>query len=103
MAQDLTDTQWAYIEPLLPELPRRVDGRGCPWQDSREVLNGILWILRTGAQWSEMPDRYPPYQTYRRPSPISTMAQSRCHGPTAGGVGTGFGTARQNQPERMFH
>ena len=37
------------------------------------------------------------------PSPISTMAQSRCHGPTAGGVGTGFGTARQNQPGRMFH
>ena len=66
MAQDLTDTQWAYIEPLLPELPRRVDGRGRPWRDSRKVLNGILWILRTGAQWSEMPDRYPPYQTCHR-------------------------------------
>ena len=48
MAQGLTDTQWAYIEPLLPELPRRVDGRGRPWRDSREVLNGILWILLNG-------------------------------------------------------
>ena len=63
MAQDLTDAQWAFIEPLLPELPKRKDGRGRPWRDSREVLNGILWILRTGAQWSEMPDRYPPCQT----------------------------------------
>ena len=66
MAQDLTNAQWAFIEPLLPELPTRSDGRGRPWRDSREVLNGILWILRTGAQWLEMPDRYPPYQTCHR-------------------------------------
>lgn len=66
MAQDLTDAQWAFIEPLLPALPKRKDGRGRPWRDSREVLNGILWILRTGAQWSEMPDRYPPCQTCHR-------------------------------------
>jgi hypothetical protein len=30
------------------------------------VLNGILWILRTGAQWADLPDRYPPYQTCHR-------------------------------------
>ena len=66
MAKDLTDAQWAFIEPLLPELPQRPDRRGRPWRDSREVLNGILWILRTGAQWSEMPSRYPPYQTCHR-------------------------------------
>lgn len=66
MAQDLTNAQWAFIEPLLPEPKRRSDGRGRPWRDSREVLNGILWILRTGAQWSEMPRRYPPYQTCHR-------------------------------------
>ncbi|MFO0378246.1 MAG: transposase, partial [Cyclobacteriaceae bacterium] len=35
-------------------------------QDQREVLNGILWICRTGAQWNEMPDKYPPYQTCHR-------------------------------------
>jgi len=66
MAKDLSDAQWAFIEPLLPALPKRSDGRGRPWRDSRQVLNGILWVLRTGAQWSEMPHRYPPYQTCHR-------------------------------------
>jgi transposase len=47
---DLTDEQWVVLEPLIGEMPRRVDGRGRPWRSSREVLNGILWILRTGAQ-----------------------------------------------------
>ena len=41
-------------------------GKGRPWRNSREVLNGILWILRTGAHWSELPDSYPPYQTCHR-------------------------------------
>ena len=44
----------------------REDGRGRPWRDSRDVLNGILWILRTGAPWKDLPDRYPPYQTCHR-------------------------------------
>ena len=52
---DLTDEQWAILRPLIPEPPRRDD-----------VLNGILWILRTGAPWQDMPERYPPYQTCHR-------------------------------------
>ena len=63
---DLTDVQWAVLEPLIGAMPRRADGRGRPWRSSREVLNGILWILRTGAQWAELPERYPPYQTCHR-------------------------------------
>lgn len=63
---DLTDEQWAVLEPLIGELPRRADGRGRPWRSSRDVLNGILWILRTGAQWADLPGRYPPYQTCHR-------------------------------------
>ena len=63
---DLTDEQWSVIQPLIPDLPRRPDGKGRPWKDSREVINGILWILRTGAPWYDMPDRYPPYQTCHR-------------------------------------
>ena len=66
MAQDLTDAQWAFIDPLLPPLPKRADGRGRPWRDSRPVLNGILWILCTGAQWAELPPHDPPYQTCHR-------------------------------------
>ena len=62
---DLTDTQWALIEPLF-EAKRRADGRGRPWRDPRDVLNGVLWVLRTGAPWKDLPDRYPPYQTCHR-------------------------------------
>jgi transposase len=63
---DLTNEQWSVLEPLIGELPRRSDGRGRPWRSSRDVLNGILWILRTGAQWADLPERYPPYQTCHR-------------------------------------
>jgi transposase len=63
---DLTDDQWAIVEPLLPKPRRRQDGRGRPWRDAREVLDGVLWILRTGAPWHDLPERYPPYQTCHR-------------------------------------
>jgi transposase len=42
------------------------DPRGRKERDPREVLNGILWILRTGAPWKDLPQRYPPYQTCHR-------------------------------------
>ena len=62
---DLTDAQWAILEPVFRP-KRRSDGRGRPWRDTRAVLNGVLWILRTGAQWRELPSKYPPYQTCHR-------------------------------------
>jgi transposase len=65
-AEELTDDQWALIAPLLPELPRRADGRGRPWRDNRAVMNGVLWVLRTGAPWADLPARFPPYQTCHR-------------------------------------
>lgn len=62
---DLTDAQWAKLDPFFrPQ--RRADGKGRPWRDTRAVLNGVLWILRTGAPWHDLPDRYPPYQTCHR-------------------------------------
>jgi transposase len=67
ITMDLTDDQWYIIQPLIPDPPRRPDGKGIPWKDARDVMNGILWILRTGAPWYDMPDRYPsPYQTCHR-------------------------------------
>ena len=63
---DLTDEQWEILEPLIPDPPRRADGKGRPWRDPRDVLNGILWVLRTGAPWHDLPERYPPYQTCHR-------------------------------------
>ena len=61
---DLTDAQWVILKPLLRTPSRRKRGR--PWRDARAVLNGILWVLRTGAPWHDLPDRYPPYQTCHR-------------------------------------
>jgi transposase len=63
---DLTDAQWDRISVLIPDPPRRADNRGRPWRPARDVLNGILWVLRTGAPWKDLPDRYPPYQTCHR-------------------------------------
>ena len=63
---ELTDEQWAVLTPLIPEKPRREDGKGRPRRSSREVLEGICWVLRTGAQWADLPDRYPPFQTCHR-------------------------------------
>jgi transposase len=63
---DLTDEQWAVVEPLLPKPVMRVDGKGRPRVDNRAILNGILWVMRTGAPWHDMPKRYPPYQTCHR-------------------------------------
>src|SRR3569833_1787936 len=54
---DLTDQQWQWLELLLsPEKPRT----GRPNEDHRQILNGILWIHRTGAPWRDLPRRYGP-------------------------------------------
>src|SRR3984893_11464447 len=62
---DHTDAQGAFLEPQFRP-KRRNDGRGRPWQDTRAVLNGVLWVLRTGAPWHDLSARYPPYQTCHR-------------------------------------
>jgi transposase len=62
---ELTDEQWEMVEPLLRP-PRRADNRGRPWRDTRAVLHGVLWVLGTGAQWRELPEKYPPFQTCHR-------------------------------------
>ena len=55
---DLTDFEWGVIQPLLPNKPR-----GVPRVDDRRVLNGIFWVLRTGAPWRALPEGYGPYTT----------------------------------------
>lgn len=52
----LTAQQWKLIKPLLPKQNFKKGGR--PRKNDRRTLNGILWVLRTGAQWSEIPRRY---------------------------------------------
>ncbi|MBB6193584.1 transposase [Sphingobium wenxiniae] len=59
---ELTDREWAIIEPLLPNKPR-----GVARVDDRRVLNGIMWRFRSGATWAEVPERYgPPTTCYNR-------------------------------------
>ena len=57
---DVTDIQWARLEPLLPpEKP----WTGHPNLPHRSIINGILWIKRTRAPWRDIPERYGPWQT----------------------------------------
>ena len=63
---DLTNEQWEVLQEHLPEPPRRADGRGRPCVESRRCLNGILWVLRTGAPWKDLPGRYGAHQTVLR-------------------------------------
>ena len=63
---NLSNEQWSLINPLIPPPPARPDGRGRPWVDDRPVLDGILYILRTGAPWHFLPPEYPPHQTCHR-------------------------------------
>ena len=62
---DLSDREWEIARAMLPESgPYR--GCGRPLSDTRSVLNGVLWIMRSGEGWSRLPVRYPPYQTCHR-------------------------------------
>lgn len=63
--EELTDEQWTLLEPLFDK-PPTVQTRGRPRLEDREILNGILWILRSGARWCDLPERFPPYQTCHR-------------------------------------
>ena len=63
----LSDEQWQLVEPLLPQPKCRRDGRGRPWAPNRACLEGILWILQTGAAWRFLPDEFPsPSTCWRR-------------------------------------
>jgi transposase len=58
MRYALTDCEWFAIRPMLPNKPR-----GVPRVNDRRVLNGIFWILRSGAPWRDLPRGFGPYTT----------------------------------------
>ena len=63
---ELTDEEWEHIKPYIPE-EQTTGSRGRPSKDSRQMLNGIFWVLRSGAAWRDLPERYGPWQTvYKR-------------------------------------
>lgn len=57
---EVTDQQWQLVAPRLTRKPAKT---GRPARDPRDMLNGVLWVLRTGAPWRDLPDRYGPWQT----------------------------------------
>jgi transposase len=61
----LTDPRWKLSAPLF-ETAHRETKVGRPETPAREVLHGVLWILKTGARWKDLPREYPPYQTCHR-------------------------------------
>ncbi|MHC5093952.1 MAG: transposase, partial [Planctomycetota bacterium] len=88
---DLTHEQWQRIAEYIPKPKAQPGKSGRPPQDCRAVLNGILWILRTGAPWGDLPERYPP--------------KSTCHRRFQDTDGTGPRPKRprRDRPERGFH
>ncbi len=83
---ELTNEQWARLQRLLPPQKPRT---GRPAEAHRRIINGILWIKRTGAPWRDLPERYGPWQTvasrcyrWQRAGSwdrIFTVAQQRAH------------------------
>ena len=58
MRYELTDYEWTAIKPMLPNRQR-----GVPRVNDRRVLNGIFWVLRSGAPWRDLPNAFGPYTT----------------------------------------
>ena len=58
MRYELSDYEWAAIKPFLPNKPR-----GMPRVNDRRLLNGIFWVLRSGAPWRDLPEAFGPYTT----------------------------------------
>jgi transposase len=62
----VTDEQWEKIKPFIPTRQRSSKGGRTP-ADDRACLEGILWVLRSGARWRDLPERYPsPSTCWRR-------------------------------------
>lgn len=68
--RDLTDAQWAVIEPLLPSTKGK---RSRPFRDHRPLIDGIIFRFRTGCPWRDVPERYGPWRAvWRRHSQLSS-------------------------------
>ena len=60
---DLTNAEWERLQPLLP----RGGARGGRWSEHRKVINGVLFRVRTGVPWRDLPERFGPWETvYKR-------------------------------------
>jgi transposase len=60
---ELTEEEWELLCPLIPPGKSGPGKRGRPRADDRQMLNGMIWILRSGAPWRDLPERYGSYGT----------------------------------------
>jgi transposase len=60
---ELSDEQWKKIEGVLPG---KAGDRGRTAQDNRNFVNGVLWVLRSGSRWSDLPERYGKYKSVHK-------------------------------------
>ena len=74
MRYEHSDYEWSVIRPMLPNKPR-----GVPRVDDRRTLNGIFWVLRSGAPWRALPERFGPHTTC---STASFVGAGRASGTT---------------------
>jgi transposase len=84
MRYELSDYEWTAIKPMLPN-----KSRGVPRVNDRRVLNGIFWILRSGAPWRDLPVTYGPrtWSPHHLLQSFRSMAAGWCVGPDHGCVG----------------
>ena len=74
MRYELADYEWIAIKPMLPNKPR-----GVPRVNDRRVLNGIFWILRSGAPWRDLPEEF--WSVHDMLQPLCPLAAGWCLGP----------------------
>ena len=80
MRYELSDYEWSVIKPMLPNKPR-----GIPRVDDRRILNGIFWVLRSGAPWRDLPEQLrSPYDLLQS---LRSLAAGWRLGPDHGCVG----------------
>jgi transposase len=79
MRYELSDYEWSLIRPMLPNKPR-----GIPRVDDPRVLNGIFWVLRSGAPWRDLPEGWPAHHLLQS---LRSLAAGGCLGPDNGSAG----------------
>lgn len=62
----VSDSEWTFIRRYLSAPPRKTSWQGRPRAPDRQVFEGILWVLSTGARWRDLPDCYPAKSTCHR-------------------------------------
>ena len=87
---ELSERQWQRIAQLLPG---KIGDPGRTGADNRRFVNGVLWVLRSGARWHDLPERYGKWKTAHSASPVSGARHT-----TILNTGSRHGTSQSSAP-----